>query len=138
VAATQTDASINPGNSGGMLADCANDLVGVPTAGATACDSLAHPVAGSIGLGFAVPAATAEWVPKSLVNHGRVCMATLGSVWSLFLGPNSQISLGGLYVTSIVAGGPAAARRPGLQPSDVITAIANQPVSSAHQLQERH
>jgi putative serine protease PepD len=40
VAAMQTDASINPGNGGGMLADCAGDLVGVPTAGATASDSL--------------------------------------------------------------------------------------------------
>jgi putative serine protease PepD len=67
--AIQTDASINPGNSGGMLANCAGDLVGVPTAGATASDSLGHPVAGSIGLGFAVPAGTAKRVADGLISE---------------------------------------------------------------------
>jgi putative serine protease PepD len=134
VAAIQTDASINPGNSGGMLADCAGDLVGVPTAGATASDSLGHPVAGSIGLGFAVPAATAERVAKSLINDGRVVHGDFGLSVVPVLGPNSQLTPSGLYITSIAAGGPAA--RAGLQRSDVITAIANQPVSSADQLQE--
>lgn len=50
------------------------------------------------------------------------------------LGPNSEITPGGLYINSIAAGGPAA--RAGLRRSDVITAIANQPVKSADQLQE--
>lgn len=134
VAAIQTDAAINPGNSGGMLADCANDLVGVPTAGATASDSLGYPVAGNIGLGFAVPAATAERVAKSLINDGRVVHGDFGLSVVPILGPNSEITPGGLYINSIAAGGPAA--RAGLRRSDVITAIANQPVKSADQLQE--
>jgi len=134
VAAIQTDASINPGNSGGMLADCADDLVGVPTAGATASDSLGHPVAGSIGLGFAVPAATAERVAKTLISDGRVVHGDFGLSVAPVLGRDSQITPSGLYITSITTGGPAA--RAGLQRSDVITAIANQPVSSADQLQE--
>jgi putative serine protease PepD len=134
IAAIQTDAAINPGNSGGMLADCANDLVGVPTAGATASDSLGYPVAGNIGLGFAVPAATAERVAKSLINEGRVVHGDFGLSVVPILGPNSEITPGGLYINSIAAGGPAA--RAGLRRSDVITAIANQPVKSADQLQE--
>ena len=134
VAAIQTDASINPGNSGGMLADCAGDLVGVPTAGATASDSLGHPVAGSIGLGFAVPAATAERVAKSLINDGRVVHGDFGLSVVPVLGPNSQISPSGLYITEVAAGGPAA--QAGLKRSDIITAIADQPVSSADKLQE--
>ena len=55
VAAIQTDASINPGNSGGMLADCGGDLVGVPTAGATASDSLGHPGGGQYWARFCRP-----------------------------------------------------------------------------------
>jgi putative serine protease PepD len=35
VSAIQTDASINPGNSGGAMVNCAGQLEGVPTAGAT-------------------------------------------------------------------------------------------------------
>src|SRR5262249_60125103 len=35
VSAVQTDAAINPGNSGGALVNCEDQLVGVPTAGAT-------------------------------------------------------------------------------------------------------
>ena len=134
VAAIQTDASINPGNSGGMLADCAGDLVGVPTAGATASDSLGQPVAGSIGLGFAVPAATAERVARSLVEDGRVVHGDFGLGVAPVLGPNSQIAPSGLYITWVSIGGPAA--RAGLQRSDIITAIADQPVTSADQLQE--
>ncbi|MFI5427886.1 S1C family serine protease [Aeromicrobium sp. UC242_57] len=60
ISALQTDAAINPGNSGGTLANCAGVLVGVPTAGATASDSAGVPVAGSIGLGFAIPADSAR------------------------------------------------------------------------------
>ena len=134
VAAIQTDASINPGNSGGMLADCAGDLVGVPTAGATASDSLGQPVAGSIGLGFAVPAATAERVARGLIEEGRVVHGDFGLSVAPILGPNSQIAPSGLYITSIAADGPAA--RAGLRRSDIITAIAGQPVTSADQLQE--
>ena len=51
VAAIQTDAAINPGNSGGALVNCDDELVGVPTAGATVPDG----GGGSIGLGFAIP-----------------------------------------------------------------------------------
>ena len=51
VSARQTDAAINPGNSGGALVNCAGQLIGVPTAGATVPNS----GGGSIGLGFAIP-----------------------------------------------------------------------------------
>jgi len=94
VAAIQTDASINPGNSGGMLADCAGDLVGVPTAGATASDSLGHPVAGSIGLGFAVPAATAQRVADALIRDGQVRHGDFGVSVIPILGPGSTLPPG--------------------------------------------
>jgi S1-C subfamily serine protease len=45
----QTDAPINPGNSGGGLFDLRGRLVGIPT-------SIAAPISGNVGIGFAVPA----------------------------------------------------------------------------------
>jgi putative serine protease PepD len=44
----QIDAPINPGNSGGGLFDLRGRLVGIPT-------SILGPVAGNVGIGFAVP-----------------------------------------------------------------------------------
>ncbi len=44
----QTDAPINPGNSGGGLFDLRGRLVGIPT-------SIAAPIRGNVGIGFAVP-----------------------------------------------------------------------------------
>jgi putative serine protease PepD len=134
VAAIQTDASINPGNSGGMLADCAGDMVGVPTAGSTASDSLGHPVAGSIGLGFAVPADTAQRVADGLIRDGQVRHGDFGVSVVPILGPASNLTPGGLYVTSVTPGGPTA--RASLQPGDIITALAGQPISGPDQLQE--
>ena len=134
VSAIQTDASINPGNSGGMLADCSGNLVGVPTAGATASDSLGHPVAGSIGLGFAVPAATASRVADGLIRDGKIVHGTFGLSVVPVLGPNSNLTPSGLYITGVTAGGPAAQAK--LQRSDIITTLAGQPVTSADQLQE--
>ncbi len=90
VSAIQTDTSINPGNSGGMLANCGGDLVGVPTAGATASDSLGHPVAGSIGLGFAVPAGTAKRVADGLISDGKVVHGDFGLSVVPILGPSSN------------------------------------------------
>ncbi|HET9967932.1 MAG TPA: trypsin-like peptidase domain-containing protein, partial [Streptosporangiaceae bacterium] len=55
VSAIQTDASINPGNSGGAMVNCSDQLIGVPTAGATVPSSSGESSGGSIGLGFAIP-----------------------------------------------------------------------------------
>ena len=55
VDALQTNAAINPGNSGGALVNCAGQLIGVPTAGATVPSASGESSGGSIGLGFADP-----------------------------------------------------------------------------------
>ncbi|WP_433168298.1 S1C family serine protease [Kribbella sp. CA-247076] len=132
--AIQTDASINPGNSGGTLADCEGRLVGVPTAGATANDSRGEPVAGSIGLGFAIPAPTARTIADRLMADGRVVHGYFGLAVVPISRGDSVIAPDALYVSSAPPGGPAAAA--GLRRSDVITKLDGKAVSSGDQVQE--
>jgi S1-C subfamily serine protease len=61
----QTDASINPGNSGGPLLNSRGELIGVNA-------MIYTPSGGSVGIGFAVPAATAKRVVPELIKDGRV------------------------------------------------------------------
>jgi len=132
VSALQTDASINPGNSGGTLANCNGDLVGVPTAGATATDSGGGQVGGSIGLGFAISANTAQTVANELLAHGRVTTHSYLGV-SVATVSSSPTGPWGLYVTAVSALSPA--RQAGMHASDVITEINSAPVRSADDLE---
>ena len=61
----QTDASINPGNSGGPLLNARGELIGINT-------MIYSPSGGSVGVGFAVPIATAKRVVPDLIAHGMV------------------------------------------------------------------
>jgi len=61
----QTDASINPGNSGGPLLNSRGELIGVNT-------MIYTPSGGSVGIGFAVPAATARRIVPDLMEYGFV------------------------------------------------------------------
>jgi len=132
VSALQTDASINPGNSGGTLANCNGDLVGVPTAGATATDSVGGQVGGSIGLGFAISANTAQTVANELLAHGRVTTHSYVGV-SVATVTSSPTGPWGLYITAVSARSPA--RQAGMLTSDVITEINSAPVRSADDLE---
>ena len=64
----QHTAPLNPGNSGGPLVDSKSRVVGINTA----------IIAMAQGLGFAVPATTAQWVVGELLAHGRVRRLSLG------------------------------------------------------------
>jgi S1-C subfamily serine protease len=64
----QHTAALNPGNSGGPLVDAFGRVVGINTA----------IIAVAQGIGFAVPAATAQWVLTEILTQGRVRRAWLG------------------------------------------------------------
>ncbi|WP_019632967.1 S1C family serine protease [Actinomadura atramentaria] len=66
--AIQTDAAINPGNSGGALVNGAGQLIGINTAIATSGSGSS----GSIGVGFAIPSATARQVASKILSSGSV------------------------------------------------------------------
>jgi putative serine protease PepD len=136
VAAVQTDAAINPGNSGGALINCAAQLVGVPTAGATVPSASGEASGGSIGLGFAIPVDLAKSISDEIISTGTVTHAYFG-LQTIPIPPAAAAQAGvpaGLYVRGVAAGGPAA--QAGLRADDVITSIEGKPATSNIQLQE--
>jgi serine protease Do len=68
----QTDASINQGNSGGPLFNLKGEVVGINTA------IIAPGQAGSIGIGFAIPANAASNVVDQLIKYGETRRGWLG------------------------------------------------------------
>jgi serine protease Do len=107
----QTDASINPGNSGGALVDLDSRLVGINTA----------IIGNAQGIGFAIPARRVRRVVADLQRYGQVQPVWLG----LFVRNRSEGTLagrrgGGVEVTEVFAGSPAAAA--GIQVGAVLLA----------------
>ena len=101
----QTDAAINPGNSGGPLIDANGRVIGINSQIATAG------VAGSVGIGFAVPVNTAKQVVPQLEKNGKIARPYLG-ITSARITPElaKQLHLPtdkGALVQDVVPGGPA-------------------------------
>jgi putative serine protease PepD len=137
VSAVQTDAAINPGNSGGAMVNCAGDLVGVPSAGATVPSSTGESSSGgSIGLGFAIPVDLAKTISDEIISTGRVTHAYFGlQTVPIPAGAAKEAGISeGLFVAGVVANGPSAMA--GLRQGDVITKVDGNPATSNVQLQE--
>jgi Do/DeqQ family serine protease len=125
----QTDAAINPGNSGGALVDANGHLVGINTA-------IFSRSGGSLGIGFAIPAATARSVMESLIKDGKVVRGWIGVEPREF---NAEMAetlrlpvQRGVLIAGVLRDGPAAAG--GVQPGDVVVRIGEQPVASTADL----
>ncbi|TSE31598.1 Periplasmic pH-dependent serine endoprotease DegQ [Tepidimonas thermarum] len=121
----QTDAAINPGNSGGALVDAEGHLVGINTA-------IYSRSGGSMGIGFAIPVATAREVMEAIVRDGAVTRGWIGvepqeltpELAEHFDMPRAQ----GVVVTGVLQGGPAA--QAGIRPGDIIVRVGDTPVQS--------
>ena len=125
----QTDASINPGNSGGALIDLRGRLVGINTA-------IFTPSGGNVGIGFAVPASTADIVTRQIERYGEVRRGSLGvQVQDLSTELREALQLGdqsGVIVNAVRPDGSLA--NAGVQRGDVLTYIDNRMVNSAQGL----
>ena len=133
--AIQTDAAINPGNSGGAMVNCAGQFVGIPSAGATVpSESGEAASAGSIGLGFAIPADLAISEFNEIVATGKVTHAYTGLQATPLEGNGqaSGVAQGGLLVTGLDPAGPAQAA--GLRANDIITTINGKPALTTDQI----
>jgi putative serine protease PepD len=120
--AIQTSAAINPGNSGGALVDLHGQVIGIPTLAAL------DPQLGGAqapGIGFAIPSNVAKRIADQLIANGRVVRsgrAYLGVRVATIVG-------GGVLVSAIVPGGPAA--KAGIKQGDIILAIDGKPTPTA-------
>lgn len=128
----QTDAAINPGNSGGPLVNLRGEVIGINVAIVST-----GMVPGNVGIGFAIPAKTAQTVIPALIQHGRVARGWLGIIIE-DLTPNMRkfygAPEGGALVTGIQPDAPAA--KSDLKEDDVIVAVGDQPVRDSWELQK--
>jgi serine protease Do len=111
----QTDASINRGNSGGPLFNMDGRVIGINTA-------IFSPSGGSVGIGFAIPAALAQNVIEQLEEHGRTRRGWLGVRIQTVTDEIAE-SLGlkdarGALVAGLSEDGPAA--KAGIKQGDII------------------
>jgi Do/DeqQ family serine protease len=132
----QTDAAINPGNSGGALVDSNGNLLGINTA-------IYSKSGGNMGIGFAIPVATAKQVLESIVREGQVTRGWIG-VEPNELSPELAETFGirtnkgeisGVIITGVLQNGPAA--NAGIRPGDVIVQVAGHSVRNVPELLSR-
>jgi serine protease Do/2-alkenal reductase len=127
----QTDATINRGNSGGPLFNLAGQVIGVNSA-------IYSPSGGSVGIGFAIPAAMVQPVAASLEANGCMTRGWLGistedvtpQVQTLLGLPNAQ----GALIGGVSHDGPAYGA---LRPGDVLVALNNVPITDPRSLMIR-
>ena len=124
----QHTAPLNPGNSGGPLVDSRGRVVGINMA----------MIAMAQGLGFSVPAKTAQWVVSQILTHGRVRRGYLGIAGQerpldqYFRRLHELTSESAVEVMVVNSGTPA--HRSGLREGDLIVAINGQSVKSVDDL----
>jgi len=124
----QTDAAINPGNSGGALVDISGNLLGINTAIYSRT-----PGGASLGIGFAIPAATAKQVLDQLVQTGAVTRGWIGVAVQDLTGELAEsLKLSdarGTLITEVFNGTPA--DQAGMKSGDVLVAVDGKPVTDA-------
>jgi serine protease Do len=125
----QIDASINRGNSGGPTFNLQGEVVGINTA-------IFSPSGGSVGIGFAIPASTAEAVIASLKETGAVTRGWLGVQIQPVTADIAE-SLGlaeakGAIVADVTEDSPAVAA--GIQQGDTILKVGGKDIADSRDL----
>jgi len=125
----QIDAPINKGNSGGPVFDTEGRVIGINTA-------IFSPNGGSVGIGFAIPAAQAQTAVKQIIEDGHVTRGWLG-VQIQPITEEIQASLGlegtrGALVSDVSKDSPAA--KSGLEVTDVILAFDGKEITDTREL----
>jgi serine protease Do len=132
----QTDAAINPGNSGGALVNANGDVIGINTAVA----------GGAQGIGFAIPINIAKPIMLQAILGKLLTRPFIGVTFiPLNAGVAQELQLpidhGALVqgaadgsTPGVIPGSPAEAA--GILEGDIITAIDDQRIDSAHPLDD--
>ncbi|HLU78542.1 MAG TPA: trypsin-like peptidase domain-containing protein [Burkholderiaceae bacterium] len=122
----QTDAAINPGNSGGALVDTQGRLVGINTA-------IYSETGGSLGIGFAIPARSAQTILEEIIRSGKVTRGWVG-IEPQDVTPDLMRAFGltrqeGLIVAGVLRGSPA--HQAGLRVGDIVLALDDEPLADS-------
>ena len=129
--AIQTDAAVNPGNSGGALVDSGGRVIGI-TSSIASLGASGGGQAGSIGLGFAIPADQAKDVAQQLIATGSVQHAYLGVTLADGTASLDGAQRAAAVVGTVTPGSPAA--KAGLQAKDAVVAVDGRPLEGANSL----
>jgi len=125
----QTDASINRGNSGGPMFNLTGEVIGINTA-------IFSPSGGSIGIGFAIPSASARPIIDQLRATGKVERGWIGArIQPVTEEIAEAVGLDrsrGAMIATVDPASPAAQAK--LQPGDVILAYDSKPIDRSRQL----
>jgi serine protease Do len=125
----QTDASINKGNSGGPLFNMNGEVIGINTA-------ILSPTGGSVGIGFAVPSASAVPIIEQLREFGETRRGWLGvRIQNVDDATAEALGLGsarGALIAGIDEKGPA--KPAGLDVGDVIVRFDGKEVKDSRDL----
>ncbi len=125
----QTDASINRGNSGGPMFNMDGEVIGINTA-------IFSPSGGSVGIGFAIPAALARNVIAQIREFGHPRRGWLGvriqTVTEELAEGLRLPSVSGALVANVTDPGPAATA--GLKQGDVILRFDGKTVDEMRKL----
>ena len=128
----QIDAPVNKGNSGGPTFDVDGQVIGVNTA-------IYSPSGGSVGIAFAIPAATVKNVVAQLRDKGSVTRGWIG-VQIQPVTPDIADSMGLKEAAGALVAEPqpdSPATKAGIKSGDVITSVNGSPVRDARQLARR-
>ena len=120
----QTDAAINKGNSGGPMFDLNGNVIGINS-------QIYSPSEGSVGIGFAIPAASAKPIIDTMIKGGKVQRGYLG-IGRQPIDEDIAGTLGlpkdrGELVNRVEPGGPG--EKAGLKQGDVIVSVNGQEVN---------
>ncbi len=125
----QIDASINHGNSGGPAFNMKGEVIGVNTA-------IYSPSGGSVGIGFAIPAAMTQDVVESLKSEGSVTRGWLGvqiQPVTEDVAESLKVAAGkGALVADVTEGSPALDA--GIKTGDTILKVNGQDVDNPRDL----
>ncbi len=125
----QIDAAVNRGNSGGPTFDTDGNVIGVNTA-------IVSPTGGSVGIAFAIPAATVKAVVGQLKDTGKVSRGWIGAQLQEVTADLAEgfglTGTRGALVSEPQPGSPAA--KSGIESGDVIVSVNGREVRDSREV----